>query len=529
MTAVTAKPAPHLPLAAWRPSVNPWLIAVSVMVCTFMEVLDTSIANVALPHIAGSLSITPDEATWVLTSYLISNAIILPTTGWFSRTFGRKRFLLVCIGIFTVGSLACGVAPNIQTLIIARIIQGAGGGALQPSAQAIMLESFPSAKRGQAMAFYTFGIIFAPIIGPTLGGWITDSATWRWVFYINVPVGVIAAMMVASFIEDPPYIRNAAKTALDYIGFGLLAIWLSCLQVVLDKGQEADWFGALYIRWLVVIAAVAFLAFLIWELTAQHPVVNLRALRNRNFATGTTIVLAIGMVLYGTTALLPLFLQTLLNYPALQSGLAVSPRGFGSIVAILIIGRMVNWFDTRIFIIAGLALVSWSSFALGKVNLNIGMISVTWPIIVNGFAVSMLFIPLSVTTMSTLRNDQIGNATGIYNLMRNIGGAIGISITTTLLARHSQLVQNMLAGKVSTTHANFQHAVTAITAALPRQSSPAATTHLAYGIIYQQLQEQAQAMAYVHDFRLLGFMCLACIPLVLLLRSPKVMRKVAVH
>src|ERR1043165_6601603 len=274
----------------WKPSFNPWLIAAAVMLATFMEVLDTSVANVSLPHIAGNLSATPEESTWVLTSYLISNAIILPATNWLGQIFGRKRFLIVCIGIFTLSSALCGAATSLGMLLFARVLQGAGGGALQPIAQAVLLESFPAERRGSAMAVYGLGIVVAPIIGPTLGGWITDNYSWRWIFYINIPVGLLAMLMAKTFIEDPPYIRSLRPGRIDYIGFGLMAGGLATLQLVLDKGQEEDWFASPFIIRSILIAVVALIAFVIWELRTKDPIVNLRVLKNRNFAVGTTMI-----------------------------------------------------------------------------------------------------------------------------------------------------------------------------------------------------------------------------------------------
>src|SRR5215831_13345164 len=298
----------------WTPTFNPWLIAASVMLATFMEVLDTSVANVALPHIAGNLSATPEEATWVLTSYLVSNAIVLPITGWLALYIGRKRLLTICIGVFTTASLLCGMAPSLSFLIIARIFQGIGGGALVPMSQAVLLESFPPEKRGVAMATFGMGVVVAPILGPTLGGWITDNYSWRWIFYINLPVGIFAALMTQAFVEDPPYVKNAKVERVDVLGFALLAIWLGTLQVVLDKGQQEDWFTSEWLRWFAVISLVCFLGFIVREYLTEHPIVDLRVLKNRNFGAGVLMITTLGAVLYGTTAALPIFLQTLMGY-----------------------------------------------------------------------------------------------------------------------------------------------------------------------------------------------------------------------
>src|SRR5947209_2918269 len=302
------EPSAAAPPNQWRPSANPWLIAVAVMLATFMEVLDTSVANVSLPHIAGNLSATTDEATWVLTSYLVANAIILPATNWLGQLFGRKRFLVACIFLFTMASALCGIANSLGFLIIARVLQGAGGGALQPISQAVLLESFPVQKRGAAMGVFAMGVVVAPILGPTLGGWITDNYSWRWIFNINLPVGVFAVLMVQAFVEDPPYIKHAKIEKIDLAGFALLAVWLGTLQIVLDKGQQEDWFASGWIRSFTVASVICFLGFVVRELRTEHPIVNLQILKNRNFASGVTLITTLGLVLYGSTAALPIFL-----------------------------------------------------------------------------------------------------------------------------------------------------------------------------------------------------------------------------
>src|SRR5271170_4392714 len=345
--------------------VNPWLIAISVMLATFMEVIDTSIASVALPHIAGSLSATTDEATWVLTSYLVANAIILPASGWFALRFGRKRFLITCIVIFTVSSFICGAATSLGMILIARAVQGAGGGALQPLSQAILLESFPADKRGLAMAVFALGVVVAPVLGPTLGGWLTDTYSWRWAFYINIPIGIFAIFMISRYVEDPPYIKDAHPGKFDGIGLGLLAIWLGCLQIILDKGQEDDWFGATWIRWATAILLTSFVSFLIRELRHKSPLVNLRVFRNRNFRLGCILIGIFGAALYGLVTLLPLFYQELMGYTALAAGWAVSPRGIGAILAMPVIGILTAKIDNRWLIITGFMLFGFSALWFG--------------------------------------------------------------------------------------------------------------------------------------------------------------------
>ncbi|HWQ35818.1 MAG TPA: DHA2 family efflux MFS transporter permease subunit [Blastocatellia bacterium] len=500
---------------SWQPSFSPWLIAASVMLATFMEVLDTSVANVALPHIAGNLSATTDEATWVLTSYLVSNAIILPATGWLSSVFGRKRFLIVCVFIFTLASALCGAATSLGMLIVARILQGAGGGALQPIAQSVLLESFPPEKRGSAMAIYGLGVVVAPIIGPTLGGWITDNYSWRWIFYINLPVGALAVVMANLFIEDPPYIRNQRPGRIDYIGFGLMALGLAALQLVLDMGQREDWFHSTWIVWATVITVFALAAFVVRELTTDEPIVNLRVFKNRNFAVGTLLISSVGIVLYGSIALLPLFLQTLLGYPAVQSGMAVSPRGFGSIVSMLIVGRLIGKVDSRFLIMFGFGVLAWSTWMLAGLNLDIATRNVVWPNIISGFAMGFIFVPLTTTTMGTLTNEQMGNASGLYNLMRNTGGSIGIALVTTLLARGAQIHQAALVTHLTPYDPVFQQRLHEMMGAL---GNSATAMQQAYGAIYGLLLRQAMLLSYIDNFRLLAALCVACIPAALLFK-----------
>jgi len=508
--------------AEWRPTVNPWLVAVSVMLATFMVVLDSSVANVALPHIAGTLSASTDESTWVLTSYIVANAIMLPAAGWIARRIGRKRLLMLSIIVFTVASLLCGLAVNMPMLIVARILQGIGGGGMQPLAQSILLESFPPQKHGQAMAFYGMGIVVAPVIGPTLGGWITDSYSWHWIFYINLPVGLLAWFMANQNVEDPPYLRQHFKGAIDYLGFGLMALWLGTLQLVLDKGQEADWFEARWILWTSVISAASLVGFVVREFTCDDPIVNLRVLKNRNFAVSTVITTIFGFTLYGVTALLPLFLQTLLGYSALDSGLAVSPRGLGSLVAMMIVGVLVNKIDIRLLLTLGFAGFGASTLLLSQINLGIGMQSVAVPNFLNGLAGGFIFVPLTTLAMGKLRKQEIGNASGVYNLMRNVGGSIGIAAVTTLLVRGAQRHQNYLAASISPAALLPQTLAHGLSAKLMMGGSdPVSSQIKAMGMLYRSLLQQSSLLAYADNFRILGYLALACIPLMLLPKKPE--------
>jgi DHA2 family multidrug resistance protein len=504
----------------WTPSVNPWMIAVSVMIATFMVVLDSSVANVALPHIAGNLSASTDESTWVLTSYLVSNAIMLPAAGWITRRIGRKRLFMVSILVFTGASLLCGIAISLPMLIVARILQGFGGGGMQPLAQSILLESFPPHKQGMAMAVYGAGIVVAPVIGPTLGGWITDSYSWRWIFYINLPVGVLALFMINTFIEDPPYIRKAFRGAIDYLGFGLMAVWLGTLQLILDKGQEADWFGADWIRWTTAVSVVALICFILREFMHREPIVQLRILGNRNFAVGTLITGLYGFTLYGMTAMLPLFLQTLMGYPALDSGLAVSPRGLGSLLSMLIVGKLVEYVDGRLLLACGFGILGYSTLLLSHINLDISMVSIVVPNLLNGFAGGFIFVPLTTMTMGALRKDEIGNAAGIYNLMRNLGGSIGIASVTTFLMRGSQIHQNYLVQHITPGSTVAVNMLRGLEMEFRLGGADVFTAHQkVMGMLYRTLQQQASLLAYADNFRFLGYLSLLCIPLAMLFHS----------
>src|SRR5690349_4805637 len=426
-----------------RPQVNPWLVAVAVMSSTFMEVLDTTVVNVALPHIAGSMSASTDEATWSLTSYLVANAIILPMTGWLANFFGRKRLLMLSVIGFTISSFFCVFAPNLATLIIFRIIQGATGGGLQPLSQAILLEVFPPEQRGKAMAFWALGIVVAPMLGPVLGGWITDSYSWRRLFYINIPVGIAAVSMVTLFIQDPPYIKRG-EGGIDYWGIGFLALGIGCLQVMLDKGQEEDWFGSHFILLLFILCIVGFVFFLIRELSTPHPVVQLSVFRNRSYSTGVFLMTVLGFVLYGSTVLLPLWLQTLMGYSALQAGIAMLPRGLGSFIFMPIVGMLMSKIEPRKLLGAGLLVAGYSLYALSRLNLNAGYWDIFWPQLIQGMSMGLLFVPLTTITNDPIPKEEMGNATSLFNLMRNIGASIGIASVTTIVARHNQAHTNVL-------------------------------------------------------------------------------------
>jgi len=477
------------------------------MLATFMEVLDTTIVTVALPHMAGNLSASNDEATWVVTSYLISNAVVLPASGWFSKYFGRKRFLIACIILFTFASFLCAIAPNLPVLVLARMLQGVGGGALQPLAQTILLESFPPEKRGVAMSAYGMGIVVAPILGPLVGGWITDHYSWRWIFYINIPIGIIAVLMNQRFIHDPPHIRDARPGRIDMIGFALMAVSVITLQLILDKGQEDDWFAAVWIRWFTLVSAATFIAFVFWELRVDSPIVDLRVLRNRNFAVGSVLIALVGVAVYSPLTIIPQFLQNILGYTALNSGLSQSPRGLGSIAGMFLVGYLSSRVDNRKLIGVGFALVGLSTFFLGNIDLEISQRSIQLPFILSGFCTAIVFVPLTTTSMGMLRNYQIGNASGIYNLMRNLGGSIGVSLTATLVSRSAQAHQATLITHLTPYDPAYQDRLHQLQSLLHLPSTDWNQTSAAVGVIYQAVVRQSYMLAYVDAFRWLALMC----------------------
>ena len=501
--------------------VNPWIIAISVMLGTFLEVLDTTVVNVSLPHIAGNLSATVDESTWVLTSYLVANAIILPMTGWLANHFGRKRMLMTSIAGFTLSSVMCGLAPNLPFLILFRVIQGATGGGLQPLSQAIMLEAFRPEERGKAMAFWGFGIVVAPMLGPVLGGWITDNYSWRWIFYLNLPIGIAALWMSHHFIFDPGYISRRTERV-DYWGMGFLAIGIASLQVMLDKGQEEDWFGSHFIVWLFVFCIIGLAAFVIRELLDEHPVVDLRVFKIRTYATGVFMMTVLGYVLYGSTVLLPIFLQEGLGYPALQAGLAMLPRGLGSFIAMPFVGMLMSKVDARKLLFIGFTVAAYAMWDLGRINLNAGYWDIFWPQFIQGLSMGFLFVPLTTITHGPISKERMGNATSIFNLMRNIGGSVGIAMVTTMVARDTQRNINILGAHVSPYNTATQNIYMAMRGGLVSRGSDMTTaTQQAVGALFGMVARQANMVATISAFRLLGIMFLCVVPLILLMKKAK--------
>ncbi len=501
--------------------VNKWLITVTVMLPTIMEIVDTSVANVALPHMQGSLNAGTDEVTWVLTSYLVSNAVVLPITGWLARIFGRKRFLITCIVLFTISSLLCGAAPNLATLIVFRVLQGAAGGALIPTSQAILMETFPPHEQGMAMAIFGVGAMFGPIVGPALGGWITDNLNWRWIFYINIPIGILAVIMSAFFIFDPEYLRRSGRIPIDYIGLMLLTIGLGTLQVVLDKGQQEDWFNSPFIFVCASVSALSLLALVFVELTHEHPIVNLRLFKNVSFSAGNTMMFFVGFCLYSSIMLIPLFLQTLMEYNATQAGMVLAPGGVATLVTMPLVGVMLSKYDGRRIVLAGLTIGAISMFLMQRFTLEASFWDFVWPRVVLGIGLAMIFVPLTTVTLSTIPREEMGNATGMFNLLRNIGGSVGIAISVTMLARYGQFYQNTLAAHITPTNHVYQMNKAVIESGLiARGFDPATAGKGALAVIYGIVGRQAGILSYNRIFFIIGIAFLVIIPFLLLLKKP---------
>jgi DHA2 family multidrug resistance protein len=495
------------------------------MLATFMEVLDTSIANVSLPHIAGSLSATVDESTWVLTSYLISNAIVLPLTGWLSMMFGRKRLFISCVIIFTISSFLCGLAPNLPLLIFFRILQGAGGGGLQPISQAILVESFSRKRQGMAMAVYGMGVVVAPIIGPTLGGWITDSFSWRWIFFINVPVGVAAILMTLALVQDPPYlVRRTFQQGLkiDFIGLGLLSVGLGFIQVMLDKGQTEDWFESRFIVTCAVIGILGLAGVIIWELRQPEPLVDLRLFTQRNYSMATFLMFAMGVVMYGTTVLLPILLQTQMGYTAQWAGLVLSPGGLVTLFVMPIVGRLLGIFQPRWLVVCGFTILAAGMYRLSELSLQTGFwqFVTTWTISRAGMP--LLFVPINVMAFAYVPREKTNNATGLINLTRNLGGSVGISLVTAAQGHMAQISQNSLAGHVTPMNpqyaARLQHLQGTMQAT---GSDPVQAAHQAQALIYNEMLRQSTMVSYIDVFRILAWLCVALIPLMFFMKPAK--------
>jgi len=509
------------PVQAPAPS-DKWFITMAVMIPTLIEVLDTSVANVALTHIQGSLSAGQEEATWVLTSYLVANAVVIPMSGWLARVLGRKRYLVSSLILFTVSSLLCGAAGSLFQLILFRIVQGVGGGGLQPMSQAILMETFPPHQRGMAMALYGMGVVLGPILGPLLGGWLTDNLSWRWIFYINLPVCVAALLMIQAFVFDPEHMeRRQSGEKVDYIGLALLTVGIGALQIVLDKGQQDDWFEARHILILAVVAGVCLVALVFWELSTDKPVVDLRIFRNRSFASGNVVMFLGFFAFFGSIVLLPLFLQGLMGYTAFLSGLVLGPGGAVMLVTMPLAGKMTERIDARLLLLLGLVVSGFALWHMSTFNLFIDFGTAVGARVIQGLGMPFFFVSLSYLTFAWVPVAEMNNASAIYSLLRNLGGSFGTAFVTTVLARRTQFHQARLSERMSELDPGFAYAVDRIKDhlgyALGRFEDH---TLRAYTIISKKLLAQASALAFADAFLSQAWLFLLLIPLILIMKKP---------
>ncbi len=501
---------------------NKWLIAVTVMLPTLIEIVDMSIVNVALGHIRGSLSAGIDESTWVITSYLVANAIIIPISGWLSRFFGRKRYLIFSIALFTFSSFMCGSAWSLTSLIFFRVVQGMGGGALQPLSQAILFETFPSEQRGMAMAIFGIGIMFGPIIGPLMGGWITDNWSWPWIFYINVPIGVLSIMMVLFFIVDPAYMKRV-KMKIDYMGIMLLAVGIGCLQVILDLGQRRDWFASDLISWLAIISVTSIAIFVVVELLfAEHPVVNLRLFKNITFSTGNIVMFFVFFNLFGSIVLLPIYLQSLMGYTATLAGLVLGPGGVATMVTMPIVGRFITKINPKGMLAFGIITCAYSTHLMSKFNLYADFYSIAWPRILLGIGMGFTVIPLMTLAFSSIKKEEMGNATAIFNLLRNLGGSFGVAFISTMIARRVQFHQVHLVEHLTPFDTSYQIASSHASQFLQYRGFDASIAqHGGLSAIYAQLIRQASMLSFNDVFHLLSVFLICTLPLLLFIKRDK--------
>ena len=513
--------------APWKPKFNPWLIALTVTLATFMEVLDISIANVSLPHIAGSLSASHEESAWVLTSYLVSNAIVLPISAWLSTIIGRKRFYMMCVALFTMSSFLCGLAPSLGMLIFFRVLQGVGGGGLQPSEQAILADTFPPAKRGMAFAVYGMAVVFAPAIGPTLGGWITDNYNWRWIFYINVPIGILSLFLTNRMVEDPPFLKKEQERRrgirADYVGLGLITLAIASLQIVLDKGQEADWFGSSWITATAILAAYAFLIWIVWEWHHPNPVVDIRLFRRRNFATAMFFSFAVGIVLFGTTFMIPQFLQVELGYPAVKAGEALAGGGFAMICMLPIVGTLVSRVDPRKLMAFGFISISAAMYYMSTVfslTMDFRMAFLIRTLQLAGLA--FIFVPQNVLAYVGVPREKNNQISSMNSFMCNVGGSIGIALISTYISRIGQQRRGSLTAHTAPGSPAFENMTNGLAAKLHSQGAGSVeATRQAHGMISAMIDRQATTLGYVQVISFLSLMLIALVPFLLIMKRNK--------
>jgi DHA2 family multidrug resistance protein len=519
------------PLGGWHPGHNPWAIALTVTLATFMEVLDITIVNVALPHIAGGLAATQDEATWVLTSYLVSNAVVMPLSGWLALRMGRKRFYMTCVALFGISSLLCGLAPTLGTLVLCRILQGAGGGGLAPSEQSILADTFEPKQRGVAFGVYGMAVVVAPALGPTLGGYLTDTVGWRWIFFLNVPVAVISLLLTHRLLVDPPHIVAARKRRgipIDFLGLGLVVIGFGALQITLDKGQEEDWLASPFIRMLVVIAVVALVGLVVRELRTKYPMVDLRLLGNRNLGLSCLLIFFVGVILFGSTVLLPQFEQVLLGYSAEKAGMTLSVGALFLIPVMPLVGRLVNYVPARWLVVTGFVVTAYSLYVMSQIDLDVSFSTLTWWRVLQASAFGLFFIPITSSMYVGLPQEKSEEAAALFNLGRNLGGSVGISLIESLLVRRTQTHQDVLIKHATQFNPMFRADLARTSEAFAHAGADAATAlRMAYGSLYGQVQRHASALAYVDVLRILVLGALGAGLVALLLRANPVGKRQA--
>jgi MFS transporter, DHA2 family, multidrug resistance protein len=518
-------------------AINPWVIAITVTLATFMELLDTAIANVSLPHIAGGLATSYDESTWVLTSYLVANAVVLPLSAWLSRVFGRKNYYMACVALFTLSSLLCGLAPSLGLLIFFRVLQGIAGGGLAPVEQAILVDTFPASKRAAAFALYSMAIVTAPAVGPPLGGWITDSFSWRWIFFINVPIGILSVVLTSRILSDPPEFkreveaaRNAGKLRVDYLGILLIAIGFASLEVVLDRGERLDWFDSNFIVCFFVIAIAALVFAILWELHHPDPVVEIRLLKERNFAIANVYYFLFGFVLFGSTVLIPQMLQSLYGYTATDAGLVLGPGAALIVVLAPVIVRLVRRIPVSRLLAFGFAVLGVAMWYFASFNLATNYARETGARVLQGLGIAFLFVPASQLAYSYLPKEKNNKASSLTNLFRNQGGSFGIALVTTLLSRRTQFHQSVLVTHITAFDSPLNATVTGITKRFVEHGSSMADASVsALAQVYATVQQQAAMLAFLDCFRILGGIAFIGVPLAIFIRKFKQGGSAAAH
>ena len=503
----------------WKPKINPWLSSIPLMGAAFMFVLDETIANVALPYMAGSFSISRQESMWILTSYLVASGIVIPMVGWFSKVMGRKNFFMLSIAVFSIASFMCGISTSNEMMIISRIIQGIGGGGLLPIAQACLLENFEPKIRGKAMAMFGLVVVIAPIIGPVVGGWLTTNWSWPYIYFINIPIGIISLFLAYRLIEDPPYARRQTGVKTDFLGFFFLFSWLVTLQIVLDKGNDLDWFGSKFITRLAVISVISLIFFVISQIKNKQPLVDLSVLKDKNYFIGTFVQVVMQGIMLASMAILPQFLQSMMGYDAFLSGITMMPRGLGALIALVVCGQLANKVDNRWLVVIGLTCMGVAGWMLGFLNLEIAAMNVELPNFIFGVGMGLSMVPIISLSVITLSNEQMTNASGLQNLLKIIGGAIGTSIVSTMISRFSQMHQYMLVGKLHSLNDIFVQKLQAYSSMFMTTMDPHSAEYLGKNLLYNEMIQQSTLWAFIDSFRIYAVACIIIIPLVFLVKT----------